>query len=99
MIELDDEEHLVLDEVSWDFYTQLLRATRHRRLRITFDSGLLEITSRILGNEVAKSFIGSMIQMLAYMTDRPIVSVGSPTFRSRDKQKGLEPDECYYFEF
>jgi Uma2 family endonuclease len=27
----------------------------------------------------------------------PMVSFGSTTFRRRDRGKGLEPDECYYF--
>ncbi len=94
---LEDDEHLFLDGVSWGFYEHLLRETRHRRLRITFDSGMLEITSRIFGHEAAKSFIGQMISTLSFLTNCPMASGGSPTFRRRDKQKGLEPDECYFF--
>lgn len=48
-------------------------------------------------HEDAKTLLGRMIEMLTFELDLPVKSLGSTTFHSRDKAKGLEPDECYYF--
>ena len=39
-----------------------------------------------------------MIETLTFELNQPMASYGSTTFRRREKAKGLEPDECYYFE-
>jgi len=48
-------------------------------------------------HERPKKIIGRMVEMLAFELNRPMVCFGSTTFRRKDKAKGLEPDECYYF--
>src|SRR5207248_10371500 len=40
-----DKDHLLLDHVSWERYERLLDETSHRRLRITYCDGRLEIIS------------------------------------------------------
>ena len=35
--------------------------------------------------------------MLTFELNIPMVSFGSTTFRRKEKSKGMEPDECYYF--
>lgn len=97
-IALDEAQHLVLDNVSWEFYERLLKEIGHRPLRVTFDNGTLEIIAPLYEHEVPKEFIGWMIKTLALLTDKPMASGGSTTFRRREKQKGLEPDDCYFFE-
>ena len=97
-ISLDEAQHFVLDNVSWAFYERLLKEIGNRPIRVTFDTGMLEIMAPLAEHEIPKGFIGWMIKTLAVLTNRPMVSAGSTTFRRREKQKGLEPDDCFFFE-
>src|SRR4051794_25707566 len=94
---LDDVQHLVLENVDWDLYESLLRSVGDRPIQLTYDQGRLEIISPLPEHEDAKKFIGRMIEALSFELDRPVKCLGSTTFRRRDRAKGLEPDECYYF--
>jgi Uma2 family endonuclease len=94
---LDDVEHLVLENVDWKLYESLLRNVGDRPIQLTYDQGRLEIMSPLPEHEDAKKFIGRMIEALSFELDRPVKCLGSTTFRRRDRAKGLEPDECYYF--
>ena len=95
---LDQVQHVVLEGVSWGSYEKLLKEIGDRPLRVTFDEGSLEIMSPLPEHERPKRFIGRLLEMLAFELDMPVTCFGSTTFRRRDKQKGLEPDECYFFE-
>ncbi|HEV8290326.1 MAG TPA: Uma2 family endonuclease [Tepidisphaeraceae bacterium] len=97
-IDLDEVQHFVLDCVTWNFYERLLREIGDRPIRVTFDEGTIEIMAPLSEHEFPKEFIGWMIKTLALLTNRPMASGGSTTFRRRDKQKGLEPDDCYFFD-
>ena len=94
---LDAVQHFVLEDASWELYEKLLREIGDRRTRLTYDQGRLEIMSPLPEHERPKTVIGRMIEMLTFELDMPMVSMGSTTFRRKDKGKGLEPDECYYF--
>ena len=45
-ISLDDVQHFVLDDASWDIYEKLLREVGNRPIRLTYDQGRLEIIKR-----------------------------------------------------
>ena len=96
-VSFDDVQHFVFEDVSWEFYERLLREVGDRPIRMTFDDGRLEIMSPLLEHEDPKKFIGRLIGMLSFELNVPMKCLGSTTFRRRDKAKGLEPDECYYF--
>ena len=97
VVGLDDMQHFVLEDASWDIYEKLLHEVGDRPIRLTYDEGRLEIMSPLPEHERPKKIIGRMIEMLAFELDVPMVSLGSTTFSRKDKSKGLEPDECYYF--
>jgi Uma2 family endonuclease len=44
----------------------------------------------------AKKIIARMLEAMALELDIDIQSIGSTTLRKRPREKGLEPDECYY---
>jgi Uma2 family endonuclease len=96
-ISLDHIQHCLMEEVSWESYEKLLRDIGNRPIRVTYDEGRMEIMSPLPEHEDAKTVIGRMIEMLTFMLDMPSKGLGSTTFRRREKSKGLEPDECYYF--
>ena len=87
---------VVLYDVSWDTYEQFLSAFGDRRLPHTYSNGALEIMSPTQYHDWLKAFAGRLIEMAAYELDIPIKSIGSTTLRRQMKEKGLEPDECYY---
>lgn len=94
---LDDVQHFVLEDASWEFYERLLKEIGDRPIRVTYDQGRLEIMSPLPEHEDPSRFIGRLITTLTIELNMPIKCLGSTTFRRRDKSKGLEPDECYYF--
>jgi len=86
-----------MEDASWELYEKLLKDIGNRPIRVTYDQGRMEIMSPLPEHDWVKTFIGSLIEFLAFELDKPILSWGSTTFRRRDKEKGLEPDECFYF--
>ena len=97
-IPFEGAEHLVLDDVPWEVYEDLLDAIGDRAIRVTYFDGRLEIMSPLFKHERWKSIIGRLIEMLSLELEMPLVSAGSTTFRRKDKRAGLEPDECYYIQ-
>jgi Uma2 family endonuclease len=95
-ISLVDQQHIVLDDVSWDFYERLLKEVGDRPIRITYDSGSVEIMAPLSIHERWKWLVGQLIEMMCFERGIRIAAGGSTTFKRRAKKKGLEPDECYY---
>src|SRR5262249_37992482 len=96
-VSLDDVQHFVFEDASWELYEKLLREIGDRPIRVTYDQGRLEIMSPLPEHERPSEFIGRLLQMLSFELEMPIASLGSTTFRRRDKAKGVEPDRCFYF--
>ena len=89
-------DHLVLYDMDWDFYEDLLERLGDRRLYVTYDDGNLEIMSPLPEHEKSKKIIGGCIALLAMEMNIPMGQLGSTTFKRKDRGKGLEPDECFY---
>jgi Uma2 family endonuclease len=89
-------QHIVLEDVSWEFYEQLLQETRGRHLRLTYDHGRLELMSPSPRRERVKKVVGLMVAIIGMERNIPMRQLGSTTFRRTALLKSLEPDECYY---
>jgi Uma2 family endonuclease len=90
-------EHVYLPGVSYATYDALVEELEgHRRLRITYYKGAMEISSRLQQQERVKKLFARMIAALTEELDVPIMSMGSTTFKDELRECGLEPDECYY---
>lgn len=96
-VALQDVQHFVLEDASWELYEKLLRDIGDRPIRVTYDGGRMEIMSPLPEHEGPKKLIGRLIEMLTFELNQPVKCLGSTTFRRKDKAKGLESDECYYF--
>jgi Uma2 family endonuclease len=62
---------------------------------MTYLEGLLEIMTTSRGHEVEKKLIARLLELFCLERDIPLYGYGSMTFRKEEKQRGLEPDECY----
>ncbi len=90
-------QRLRLSSIDWRTYTRLLHAFADRpRVRLTYDRGELEIMSPSLQHDDDGTYLGHMVRILTEEIGLPIRSGGSTTLRRRLKQKGLEPDECFW---
>lgn len=90
------EERIVLANVAWDVYGRLASESRRGGTRLTYDQGVMEIMLPSCGHERVKRRMSRMIETITEELNIPIDSAGSTTLKSQLKEKGVEPDECYY---
>jgi Uma2 family endonuclease len=87
----------VLYDIDWKTYTRLLRVfEKSRRFRLTYDRGTLEIMSPLWVHEAHAKLLGRFVDVLTEELDLPSRLGGSVTLRRRRKDRGLEPDNCYW---
>ena len=90
-------ERLLLNGVDWRMYTRFLRLFAERPgYRLTYDRGKLEIMSPLPEHESGVTFLGRLAIALIEELGLPIKEGGSMTLRRRRRQRGLEPDRCYW---
>ncbi len=90
-------ERLHLSNVDWKDYTRFLRLFAERPgHRLTYDRGELEIMSPVFEHGKDAYFLGRMVDTLSEELGNPIVGGGVTTIRRRRRQRGLEPDNCYW---
>jgi Uma2 family endonuclease len=92
------EGHLFLQDVDWDDYEAMLQIVGERRIRVTFDEGVLEVTVPSQKHEQAAQLFGLFIPRLAEELDIPYEPLGMTTWKKASAAKGLEPDQCYYIQ-
>ena len=93
--ERDLDQRIVLDGISWAQYVALRRADDSPGLRMTYLGGALEIMSPSTLHEDIKKRIARLLETWAVERGVELSGYGSTTYRSRAKEIGLEPDECY----
>ncbi len=90
---------LILNDVSWEEYEQLLddldRGGNSGK-RVTFYEGRLEIVSPSSNHEMYKELILGFARIIADETGCVLESRGSTTFKQKSLAKGAEPDTCFY---
>jgi Uma2 family endonuclease len=92
-------EYRLLQGQSWQDYERVLaeRDRLGRRYRISYDRGVLEIMSNSAAHERWKKLISSLLEAYCVAAGIPFAALGQWTFRREDLDRGLDPDECYYF--
>lgn len=89
------EQKVQLSEISWQTYETLLKELSHRRLRLTYNRGNLEIMVPSPDHEFYKEVMGRFVETLAEELEIRIYPLGSTTFK-RPELLGAEPDKCFY---
>jgi len=94
---LEDVDHrVVLHGVTWSDYQRLLAIRGERGgPRLTYLEGELELMSPSRSHEGYKTRIARLLEAYAEERDIDLNGFGSWTVRSRPRERGLEPDECY----
>lgn len=88
---------LGFEDITWEEYEALLDVLGDNcHSRINYNTGRLEIMSPSGGHDYYKSLLGSLVEVLTEELDQSCVSLGSATFRKKEKQQGTEPDECFF---
>lgn len=89
-------QQLILTGVTWRMYERVLRAFDERRLRITYDRGVLEIMTLSPEHERFKHLLRRLFEALTDELKWNIAGFASMTMRRRRRRRGLESDECYW---
>lgn len=88
---------LVLDGVTWEEYEEILDLFEDPPgIRITYDSGRLEIVTTSGAHEKPKDFILCMVRILSEELKLDVESIGSTTEKRKRDLKGTEPDTSFY---
>jgi len=87
---------IYLSGVSWNTYQSLRNADENDHLRMTYDRGALEIMSPSSKHELISYLFGRMVDQWTLHFEIDIRSGRNTTFRRKDLERGLEPDNCYW---
>ena len=92
-------DRVILRNISWRTYQSLVTDFEQEpSVRLTYDSGTLEIRMPLDPHESYKKLIGRLIEAATEELGLEIRSLGSRTCDRQDLTKGLEPDQCYYIQ-
>lgn len=93
------EQRVVLDNITWNVYENLLIGHRDRSVpRFTYDRGQLEIVSPSAEHEQLKEKVALLVNIVAEEMGINLEGFGSTTFCREDLARGFEPDACFYIE-
>jgi len=89
---------VVLSDVDWETYEKLRSSDGNRNLRMTYDQGVLENVSPSKLRERLAELLGRLVLVWTEERRIPVQSGGSTTFNIEPRQRGLEPDKCFFIE-
>lgn len=97
--QLVGEKRVVFHHLTWQGYQQILQALgENRAARLTYDRGMLEITTPLEEHEFAAELIGRFIYFLVSELGLKIKSMRSTTLEREDLDRSPEPDNAYYIQ-
>ncbi|MBX3014268.1 MAG: Uma2 family endonuclease [Caldilineaceae bacterium] len=89
---------IILNDVSWETYEQLLAEHTGSGTHFAYDQGNLEIMVLSVQHETLKHILALLVDLIAGEMEIDIYAAGSTIFRRRDSKLGFEPDACFYFQ-
>ncbi|PMB47180.1 hypothetical protein CEN39_24825 [Fischerella thermalis CCMEE 5201] len=97
---VDSDQILLMNGISWDIYETLLKSCQNTsHYRFKYLEGTLEIMSPSRCHEVDKKIIALLLETYFLEKGIDFYPLGSTTFRREAAARGIEPDECYCFNF
>jgi Uma2 family endonuclease len=93
-----EDRIVVLRGMSWSDYQRMLEVRGDASVpRLSYLEGQLEIMTPSLPHESIKSRIGCLVEVWCLEKGIEFSPYGSWTLENKEKERGLEPDECYVF--
>jgi Uma2 family endonuclease len=92
------EQRVTLHNISWDLYESLLLAHPDSVPRFIYDRGELEIVSPSADHEQLARRVAHLVHIMAEELGVNAEDFGSTTFRLKPRQRGFEPDTCFYID-
>ena len=96
--ELADDQRFLLSGITWEQYETLRDLLDKPGLRMTYLEGWLELFMPSEKHERIKKTLARLLEQYAIEKNIRLYGYGSSTYRKQAKQRGLEPDECYYLD-
>jgi Uma2 family endonuclease len=98
-IQFQEGQKIIFDDISWQEFESILKDLgEHRRSRIAYYQGILEIYMPLPEHERYKVLISHLIVILLDELGLEWESLGSTTFKHQRMQAGIEPDDCFYIQ-
>jgi Uma2 family endonuclease len=98
-LELTPGQRIVLRDVNWQQFEDILEELGdHRSSRLAYFKGTLEIVAPLPKHEQAKVVISYLLTTLLDELDMDWEPLGSTTFKRKEMQAGIEPDDCFYIQ-
>ena len=93
------EEHVVLRDVSWKVYEQLMQEHENQSApRFTYNNRNLEIYMPSQKHEEKSTFLEDIVRTIAEERDIEWRNIRSTTFKNDRVEKGAEPDGSFYLQ-
>jgi len=93
-----EDRIVVLHGMSWSDYQRMLEVRGEASVpRLAYLEGELEIMTPSLPHESIKSRIGRLVEVWCLEKGIEFSPYCSWTLENKEKERGLEPDECYVF--
>lgn len=98
-LQLRPGQRLLIQDVNWSEFEAILDEFGEKRAsRIAYSDGTLEIRMPLPEPEVDKELIGDLVKILLEELDMDCECFGSTTFKKKEANSGLEPDQCFYIQ-
>ena len=93
------EKRVTFHHLNWRSYQQILHALpQSRTARLTYDRGILEITTPLGDHEFATRMIELFIRISVVELGLRVKTMGSITLEREDLDRSPEPDNAYYIQ-
>ncbi|NJL57047.1 Uma2 family endonuclease [bacterium] len=90
-------QRLLIRDLDWSEFAAILDELGEKRAsRIAYSDGILEIRMPLPEHEVDKELIGDLVKILLEELEIDCECFGSTTFKKKEVNSGLEPDQCFY---
>jgi Uma2 family endonuclease len=93
---LDSDKLLISTNISWNIYEDLLNYLGDSPyFKVIYQQGILQVMSPSSRHEIDKKMLGMLVENYCIETGIHFYPLGSTTFKSQQKSRGIEPDQCY----
>jgi len=92
-------QRIILTDVNWSNFEDILQELGEKRAsKVAYFQNQLEIRMPLPEHEFDKEIIGDMVKILLEELEVDRECYGSTTFKRKDMEAGIEPDNCFYIQ-